>query len=305
MLGMETALQMNDQHLFDLLDLPSGIDKDDVVDNIMLEGSEFEVVYPEPSLMRSAIGLWGRKHYRTFSKWITALNIEYNPLENYDRQESWGDHSQTDNDNTRTFDNQDKRTIDTENKRTIDTENKRTIDTEDKETIDTENKRTLDTEDKETRDTEDKTIYDKTTTETTEVSAFDSSAYQPSQQLTTDETGDVTIEGTGTDTFEHTGTDTMENSGTDTFTHSGTDTMENSGTDTMANSGTDTVDYSGTVKDENDVEVTSNHTGRIHGNIGVTTSQQMLQSELDIARFNIVQQITDLFLLDFCIMIYD
>ena len=32
--------------------------------------------------------------------------------------------------------------------------------------------------------------------------------------------------------------------------------------------------------------VKSRHTGRMHGNIGVTTSQQMLQSEIDLRKYN-------------------
>ena len=43
---------------------------------------------------------------------------------------------------------------------------------------------------------------------------------------------------------------------------------------------------------------------RLYGNIGVTTSQQMLQSELDVARWNVYEQIADLFVDEFCIMIY-
>lgn len=46
------------------------------------------------------------------------------------------------------------------------------------------------------------------------------------------------------------------------------------------------------------------HEGRIHGNIGVTTSQQMLESELKLRRWNLIQQITDLFINEFCIPIY-
>ena len=40
------------------------------------------------------------------------------------------------------------------------------------------------------------------------------------------------------------------------------------------------------------------------GNIGVTTSQQMLQSELDIATWNLYEHIADLFVTEFCIMVY-
>ena len=321
MTGMEEWLNYFNKSLFDLFVLPEDVDRDNCIDNIMLECGEFETLYSDPEFMRAAIGTWSKKHYWTFDKWAKALKIEYSPLENYDRMEDWWDNSDKDNDNTRTLDHQDKRTIDTQNKRTLDTENKRTLDTQNKRTLDTQNKRTLDTEnkrtldtqDEETRDISDQTTYDKTTTTENEVSAFDSSSYQPADKSTLDEDGTVTVDGTGTDTFTHTGTDTMNNTGTDTLDNTGTDTLDNTGTDTMNNTGTDTVDntgtdtvdYSGTIKDEGCETITSHHSGRIHGNVGVTTSQQMLQSELDIARFNIINQITDLFLTELCICVYE
>ena len=234
--------QMYDgQTLFDLLTLPDGISKDDLVDNIMLQGGEFEVLYSDPVFMREAVGSWGRKCYNTFLRWITAQSIQYNPLENYDRNELLTDQyyknasssARRDSGNTRTFDNQDKRTIDTEDERTLDT----------------------------------------TRTSEEEVSAFDSSTYQPSAKNTTDDDG----------------------------------------TDTLTHSGTDTVDYSGTIKDEYG-EGTSGtekenskteHDGRVHGNIGTLTSQKMLSDEYEVARFNIIDQITDMFILEFCVPIYE
>lgn len=47
------------------------------------------------------------------------------------------------------------------------------------------------------------------------------------------------------------------------------------------------------------------HNGRVHGNIGVTSSQQLLQSELDIGYWNIYERITDLFLREFIIPVYE
>lgn len=44
--------------------------------------------------------------------------------------------------------------------------------------------------------------------------------------------------------------------------------------------------------------------GHTYGNIGVTTSQAMLKAELDIAEWNIYEHIKDLFMQEFCIMIY-
>lgn len=51
---------------------------------------------------------------------------------------------------------------------------------------------------------------------------------------------------------------------------------------------------------------TGKHTriGRAHGNIGVTTSQQMIQSERDLVVFNLYDVIAESFIENFCLMIY-
>lgn len=46
------------------------------------------------------------------------------------------------------------------------------------------------------------------------------------------------------------------------------------------------------------------HTGHIYGNIGVTTSTELLESFADFANFNIYDQITALFKSEFCLLIY-
>ena len=75
-------------------------------------------------------------------------------------------------------------------------------------------------------------------------------------------------------------------------TESGTTGSTSSGTGTGSNSGTS----SGTEE--------SSHKGRMWGNIGVTTTQQMIQSEREVAEFNLVQKIVYDFQARFCIMIY-
>lgn len=225
LIGMNKYFENIDSDLFEHLTLPEGINKDTLVNNILLEGGEFETLYGDPYFMQQMIGTWSDKWDRTFEKWVAALSIEYAPLENYDRMENWDDtlnkgvksSARRDSGNTRTFNNQDKRTIDT------------------------------------------------TDVNTEEVSAFDSSTYQPSAKNTID------------------------------------------------NDGTDTVDYSGTIKDEygegTSGQETENskdiHSGRIHGNIGTLTSQKMLADELDLQKWNLYEHITDLFLQEFCIMVYD
>ena len=223
--GQETWLQKDSKSLFDLFELPEAIDKDTCIDNIMLECGEFEVLYSDPYFMRSAIGIWSKKHYRTFEKWAAALALEYNPLENYDRTEEWTDTGNEKSD----------------------------VGFEDKTKTTTDSETDSSGKSEQNGNTEDL------------VSAFDSDSYQESEkhEIDTDESHEDNVK-----------SNTVLNN----------ETSQNT---------TGTKDTEG------------KHEGRIHGNIGVTTSQMMLQSELDIARFNLVQQITDLFATELCILVYE
>ena len=62
----------------------------------------------------------------------------------------------------------------------------------------------------------------------------------------------------------------------------------------------------GTVDTANNTTGTTTYTrtGRAHGNIGVTTSQQMLQSERDVSNFSFYETVAADFKERFCIMIY-
>lgn len=221
---------MNDigDDLFKYLRLPEGIDKDTLTGNILMRGGEFEAVYSDPEFIQKSISIWSSKWYRTFEKWINALNIDYNPLENYDRMEEW-----TDNRNK-----SDTSDIDTSQSRNVDT---------------THNDESSDTQ------------KDKTETEN-KVSAFDSDSYQPHDKNETDY-------------------DSLRNS-----TSSG-DTSENSS-------------LNGNTKSKGTEDEASKHIGRVHGNVGVTTSQQMLTSELQLAEWNLYEHITDIFLSEYVIPIY-
>lgn len=63
---------------------------------------------------------------------------------------------------------------------------------------------------------------------------------------------------------------------------------------------------SGTNQENEGIDEAGNatHKGHLYGNIGITSSQQLLQAELDVARFNLYDQIADLFISEFCLMVY-
>ena len=79
--------------LFGLLKLPSGVDKTDVVNSILLECAELETVYPDFGLMRDAIGLWSRTRLHEWERIYSTLTEDYNPLHNFDRHEEWAENA--------------------------------------------------------------------------------------------------------------------------------------------------------------------------------------------------------------------
>ena len=122
-----------------------------------------------------------------------------------------------------------------------------------------------------------------------------------------------------TDTDSETGTNSRNNDIRNTIsnevTNSGNVTEQNtafnagladhakeiSNNNTNSNgSGSTTENESGTSKRD----LTHKRTGRTHGNIGVTTSQQMIQSEREVAMFNIYDIIAESFVENFCLMVY-
>lgn len=175
-------------NLFEFLTVPEGIDKETLIDNIILKSADLEVLYSDPEYMRLAIGVWSKKHARTFTKWLEALKLEYNPIENYDRIEEWTDTGRSTGNSNGSADS---------------------------------------------------TIEDKR-------SAYDSNTYENSAL--------------------------------------------NSNKSTTGNNFTN---------DNNNV-----HVGRVHGNIGVTTSSALLLEALDAATWNLYDHIADLFISEFCLLVY-
>lgn len=239
LIGIESYLNP-DSSVFDNIVLPEGIEKDLLIDSILMRSGEFEVLYSDPDFLKSAINVWSRKYYRTFEKWINALNIEYDPLYNYDRTEEYTD----------------------------------------------------------------------------EHTGSNSGNNKQTNNLT--RTNDLIR------TDDLTRTDNLSNSQNDTVTHSekayndanfvesqkDVSVISGSNSGTVKNTGS--VKDTGTVKDTGDISGQfsgqdawkNTHKARLFGNIGVTTSQQMLQSELDIARWSLYEHISDMFCNEFCIMVY-
>lgn len=200
-----------DATLFDDMVLPEDLDDEDgivrglIKDDIILRHGDTPLFIPEPSVMKYYIKSWSVKMLPIFTRYYNACMAEYDPIENYNRNESTTISKSYSIGNTRTLN----------------------------------------------------TSRGTTGTYTTEesVSAENVTTYSPDTKTT--ETPNTSVADTGTIA------------------------------DQGANVGSDTI------------------TGNIHGNIGVTTSQQMLESELALVpKLDIIRIISDSWAAEFCLAVY-
>lgn len=248
LIGQENYLSQSNKSLFDYMGLPSGISKDILKNNILMRSGEFEALYADPTLNQQLIAIWANRYYDTFNRWIKALKIEYNPLENFNRHEIIKDLTGE----------KEKGSSKSEMSGSDSNDTTLTHDT----TVTAE------------------VTYD-SKVETDDVTDVDEAAYNeatPSAKTKTTLDGEVNRSGSDTTETTTTGDDTTNSSGT--------------------------VESSTTGSNELNKDTTYTRDAHLYGNIGVTTSQQMLMSELDIGYWNIYEKITDLFLREFCLLVY-
>ena len=81
--------------LFLELELPEGISKNTVVDNLLMETAELEILYPNPYFMQAAIGTWSSKELPVWKKLYETTVLKYDPISNYDKNESWTESENT------------------------------------------------------------------------------------------------------------------------------------------------------------------------------------------------------------------
>lgn len=215
LIGLYNFAPYYDKDLFSNLELPDELDKQNAIDNILLFCGENEVLYPDLDFNIEMVKMWSTKWQRTFEKWVELFKMEYNPIENYDRQEAWSDsHSMSSSDS-----------------------------------------HSMSSSESNSASASDSSSS--STSMTDDVSAFNSSAYSPSSA------------GDGMDTSK-------------------------------AQSISVGQSKHGELGENKHGELSlDSHGGRIHGNIGVTTTQQMMQQEIDIQKFNIYDEIAILFAREF------
>lgn len=250
-----------DERLFnDTIVLPEGMDTEIMADLILEECGDLWPYYQAlPHFKHNMHNWWIRKNAAFTAMW-QALQLDYNPIENYDRFE----------DSTESPDITKKRTPDLIREDQPDitvTESPDVL-----VTIASDNSRTTTG----TAHTGESGSNEKS------VSAFDAIGYSPRERTTT------------TNAVDNTTSDTEKGESGGTQTTTGKTTSHETGKRTYTEQGTD-------INTETGVITRHSH---IHGNVGVTTNQQMIESELELRKFDIYMYICDQFIDQFIITIY-
>ena len=319
-----------DQSIFDLMQIPSALDKPTLIDNLLSETAELEVLYPNPVVFKNLVGVWSHKQIDIWNRLYATTQYEYNPIENYNRYETGSDsgtgrttHSGTDTTTeTTTHGGTDGRTeaISTGGKDTLDM-TRREGGTEGKTgTIGMEQGGT---ETENTTSSVELGGQDQTVGADTKghwIAGFDS---QPSGQddglvkqtrdqddATTTTTYGKTEDGTGTKTTTFGKTEDTDTSETITFgkTETNKDETTYGRTENVQETKTygETINKSSGLTHGEQVATTNEgeHELHAHGNIGVTTTQKLILEEREIVLFNLYDIIIEDFKMRFCILVY-
>lgn len=291
-----------DDTLFDNFSLHEDIDidKDSLIEYIIYENADLPLQIVNLDLLKIKIGLWAKKQTENWLRIYQALYQVYNPLHNFDRFEQYTDTGSNATD--RELKGTDTNTY------------------TEKETLEHTGEKT------DTFNTTDTTSYGKSETRTdnlsentsrnfgesethtgTETNAHENTAFNAGVSLTA---RDTLTRNTG-DTLDHDETGTKVNTGTQTILDGGADTLRKTGnikTDDTAEDEKNTTGNSvgGNTENENITgEHELSHDGHLWGNIGVTTSQKMLEDEILVRdKYNFFDIISEQFKKEFCILIY-
>lgn len=214
------ALYNWDNTIFNDMNVPEGMEKNNVIDNILFECAELSLLYTDPAFMKRAIKQWSDKEQNVWTKLFATENFNYNPIWNVDGTVT------------------------------------------EKETVERDRTNDIDRSTATAEAAHDATSDDTDQTTTDSVTGYNSTSWQDHTKSVIDSDRDITINST------------------------------------RNISGTDNVDEAESEDVERNLET------RRTGNIGITTTQQMIREERDVALFNTIEFITTSFKKRFCIMVY-
>lgn len=334
--GFENFLNNGNNSLFSFIEVPGNFPTDaqpSIAKAVILEKyGEFEPIYADPYRLKFATEVFFRKHKLTFEKWFNAINIEYEPLYNFDRYEEWTDAGMASKNANGTSNSSS-----LESGNSSDTDSSTGSNTRTSIISASENNRE-DLNHSGTNSSNDAMAISEGTTEATnseklsngnsqrntandgtnKVAAYNSVTLPDAEKEVStgyEATADSNVENdsingastrTGNNTNARSGADYSEDSKNSASSKAENETTTDSATgSTSANaSHSNARNEDGTSNTSESSSTHGVHTGHLYGNIGVTTSSALLKEYLDISEWSFYDHIADLYAEELLIMIY-
>lgn len=73
-----------DPTILDLMQIPAALDRQTLIDNLIMETAEQEILYPNATFLKQAIGSWSAKNLHKWQELYDTTQYEYNPIWNKD-----------------------------------------------------------------------------------------------------------------------------------------------------------------------------------------------------------------------------
>lgn len=280
------------------------MNKQVLIDNLLLETAELDIIYTDPDYFKYAIKQWAAKEFPVWQALYETLFYKYNPIWNKDgtvkrtadeirtmfgtnvtNKTGSNTGSLTENESISDLDNTNKVYNENENGNKTNTGNGESIENE----VKTNSGNKIGTND---------------TTTTDSVAAFDASTFAPRNQSVVD--NDTTEQNGNNENSVNIKNDSNNQSENTNNDRTGTDsTVRNYNrgrTNSNSTSGNNAESAEGYTTDNGNIN--NNEETREFGNIGVTTTQAMIEAERNLVKFNIYDFIIDSFKARFCLLIY-
>lgn len=289
-----------DNTIFDNMEFPDGFtdeQKEIVKNSILVEGAELECLYPSAYFLKTIIGIWSRKELPYWQRVYNASLLEYNPIENYRRTET---ESITDG-RTEEHSGQDVSTASGS-----DTMARSGNDTSLDSGSESLNKTGSVINAASGQDRIDAMSHSVASasgsdTENHKISGYDSNSLVDNTEdiKTYGRSDGTTADGNNVTTFGKRDTETIDTRDVTNFGKK--NTMQYNSQDKTTFGKTDTLVHGEQIRHDG----TSERSVLAFGNIGVTTSQDMLTQEVEVAKIiNVTAIIVESFLNRFCLMVY-
>lgn len=263
---MMTLLNMYqwDNYIFDNIDLPEEFNKEQLVAVIMDRNENCILHESTPELFKFKMHNWFSYKKPIFQKLWETMNYEYNPIENYDRKEESIRDNVGAEGNLRTG----------RNKSNENSDYTHNTDFTEKHSGTETNIKTL----------SETTTHNLGSSETLSTSAFNETGFQNKEKTTKSGKDDDVLRGDNTDNLTRNLTDT--NKGKE-------DGNDNRNLDNIQSDTNEAYR-----QDSEKIKL------RAHGNIGVTTTQAMIEEERRVVQFHVYDYIAKEFETEFCLLVY-